>query len=107
MDAAYVHLERPPPVVQVDLPRRAARVARAGVRNEQVDRPKLGEPALDVLAARHVAEERPPSDRRRDALDLLRGASADGDLHPGGRELPRDAFADPTTAAGHECPLSR
>src|SRR2546421_241721 len=40
-------------------------------------------------------EERAPADLRGDRLDLRGRSGGDGDLHPGGGELARDARADP------------
>ena len=54
----------------------------AGVRDKQVDRPELVDPARDVLGSRDVADERRPSDLRRDRLDLVARPTGDGDPHP-------------------------
>ena len=102
VDAEHIHLECPPPHLRVPLPRRTFALRCAGVCDEQVERPRPGEPALDVLAIRHVANQCAAADLCSDRLDLLGGAAADGDLHAGRRELAGDALADPAPAAGHE-----
>jgi hypothetical protein len=102
VDAENVHLEGAPPVVRVELPRRSAAVTGARVGDEEIHGPELGEPAFDVLSPRHVSDEAAAAERRRDRLYLLGGAPADGDLHPGCRELARDVLADSAAAAGHE-----
>src|SRR5207247_2150341 len=99
VDAQDVHFEDVPPLVWVDLPGLAGGSFDAGVRDQEVDLANLGDPALDVLPPRDVADERAAADLRGDGFDLLRGSRGDHDLHARGRQLVRDARADPAPAA--------
>ncbi len=59
--AEEVDLDRPAPHLGVDLPERAALLLRAGVVDQDVDRPELalglGDEALDVCLHRHVGRD--------------------------------------------------
>jgi hypothetical protein len=86
VDAEDVDLERVPPGLDVVRPRRLA-VAKAGVRDEQVDRSErrldVAHHRLDVFLLRHVGRDREAADLAGDRFDLVARPRAHGDARAG------------------------
>jgi hypothetical protein len=101
--AKHVDLERPPPVLRLDLPGGAAAAGNTRIGDEQIDRPVLGNRSLDRITIADIKRDPTAADLVGDCLDLPRGARGHDDVPAVLRELAGDVRPDPTPPTGHEC----
>jgi hypothetical protein len=107
MDPEHVDLVDVPPVGRVGLPGRSPRAHDAGIRDEQVHLPCVGDRTLDRMAVGDVHLHPPPTDLLRNGLHLLAAACTHDDIPAIARERLRDPSADAAPTTGDEGPHAR